>query len=705
MDLPTLSSASSLSRRIVLWTGFALLVILALLAWVGSRLLEGRVSRNASVSLSQAAEQASLVIDRVLAERERQVILLASLPAVVDAARRGADLAGRMGLVGQPIAALERRFDSTRTLDVDPRTREFLLDRATFLDLAEVLVTDVHGFNVLTTERTSDFVQSDESWWQQAFSKGLTPPDATYDSSAKQISSSVSSAVRASDMASPVGVMKAVFGLTELEAAVRAAATPGLVAVEVIDSAGRVLASSDAAPLLQPLADQDALPRQTSTSIFRYGRAEVQLGTVRTTNRKTWRVVAHSREEVALADLRRGRTALGVGAVGLFLLVLGALAAVNGFMTQRITRPAAALAAAAESVAAGDLSVQVAETGTDDEMGRLARATRTMITGLRNLTLAIKRSAAETASMALDLTAGSEEMSALSQRMAQMSAELHQRSAEMAQTIQAMSGDAARMNELSVALTSGMTEGTRRNQRLRTFARENRERLDASARELELLVNEVRLNVTTAETLATASEEIREFVALMQHMARQSKLLAFSAGMEAKRAGADGAGFAVIAQEVQRLADRTAEAAERTEKVVTALLAKVGETRLASTRAATAAESVSHATQQGLQSFGQVEGAVADTETWTAAIEQGSRTTSSVVEATSRRLDALARGTEAFAAAMQEVAASAEEQSASSEEIVATATGLAASAERLSEQAGAFRLQEEAPPASVPPAR
>ncbi len=698
----TLNSASSLSRRIVLWTGVALFVILALLAWAGSRLLEGRVSRNAAENLSQAAEQAALVIDRVVAERERQVMLLASLPAVVDAARRGSDLATRMGLVGQPIDALERRFDSTRTLDADPRTREFLLDRASFLDLAEVLVTEIHGFNVLTTERTSDFVQSDESWWQNAMARGLVPPDATYDSSARQISSSVSSAVRAKDGDKPVGVMKAVFGLVELQEAVRAAATPGVVAVAVIDSAGRVLASSDSSPLLQPLQDQEALPRQTSAAIFRYGRTLVQFGTVRTINGKAWRVVAHSPEALALADLRRGRTALGAGAIGLFLLLLGALAAVNGFMTRRITTPAAALAATAESVAAGDLSVQVAETATDDEMGRLARATRAMIAGLRSLTLAIKRSAAETASMALDLTAGSEAMSALSQRMAQMSAELHQRSAEMAQTIHAMSDDATKMNELSVALTHGLTEGARRNQRLRAFAQENRERLDASARELELLVNEVQQNVAAAETLATASEEIREFVALMQHMARQSKLLAFSAGMEAKRAGTEGAGFVVIAQEVQRLADRTGEAAERTEKVVTALLAKVAETRLASSRAATAAASVRHTTQQGLQSFGQVEAAVADTEAWTAAIEQGSRTTNNVVDATTRRLDALARGTEAFAVAMQEVAASAQEQSASGEEIVGTATSLAASAEQLSEQAGAFRLQEDPPPASGP---
>ena len=679
----------------MLWTGIALFIVLAAMAWAGSRLLEGRVTRNAAESLEQAAEQAALVIDRVVAERERQVVLLASLPLVVDAARRGSELAGRLGLVGQPIAVLERRFDSARTLDVDPRTRQFLLDRAGSLDLAEVLVTEVHGFNVLTTERTSDFVQSDEAWWQQAFTKGLSPSEAAYDSSAKRVSSSISSAVRERDSVPPGGVMKVVYGLAALQDAAHAAATPGLVAVEVIDSAGRVIASSETEPLLQLLAGHTALPRTTSTSLLYYTGTSPQLGTVRTTNGAAWRVVAHIPEVLAFADLRRGRTALGVGAVGLFLLLLGALAAMNGFMTRRITTPAARLAAAAESVAAGDLSVYVAEPGSDDEMGRLARATRAMISGLRNLTLAIKSSAAETAAMTLDLTAGSEEMSALSQRMAQTSAELHQRSSEMAQTIQAMSGDAVRMNELSTALTSGVAEGGRRNQRLRAFARENRERMDASAQELEALVSEVQRNVAAAETLGTASEEIREFVALMQHMARQSKLLAFSAGMEAKRAGPDGAGFVVIAQEVQRLADRTGEAAERTEKVVSALLAKVAETRTASARAAAAVESVRHATQQGLQSFEHVEAAVGDTETWTAAIEQGARTSNSVVEATTRRLDALARGTEAFAAAMQEVAASAEQQSASSEEIVGTATSLAASAERLAEQAGAFRLQGE----------
>jgi methyl-accepting chemotaxis protein len=690
---PSGSSTSSLSRRIVGWTGVALFVLLAVLAWAGNRLLTQRQTRETDNALRQAAEQAALVIDRIVAERERQVRLLASLPPVVDAARLGAERAARLGLVGQPLAALERRFDSTRTLDVDARTRRFLLDRAGSLDLAEVLVTELHGFNAITTERTSDFVQSDEAWWRRAMSSGLSPAEAAYDESARRVSISVASAVREGDSSSAAGVMKVVYGLAALQQAAREAGTPGVIAVEVIDTAGRVLASSEAEPSLQGLPGQERLPRMATARIVRYDDGTPQRAALRGSNGSAWRVVAHTRESLAFANLKRERAALGGGAIAVFLLLLGVLAAINGFMTRRISTPAAELAVTAEMVAAGDLSVRPGQSSADDEIGRLGRATHAMIGGLRNLTLAIKRSAEETAAMALDLTASSEEMSASSQQMARTSVELSQQSSEMARTIQEMAGDSARLVALAAGLTAGATEGVTRNHRLRALARENRDRLDRSAAELGALVGEVERSVAAATALATASQEIREFVSQMQQMARQSKMLAFSAGMEARRAGPEGAGFVVVAKEVQRLADATAEAASKTEKVVGALLIRVEEARASSERSAAALASVRAATRQGLESFAQVEAAVGDTEVWTAAIEQAALSSSGVVEATTRRLDALARGTDAFAAAMQQVAASAQEQSASSEEVVATATALAATAERLSEQAGTFRLE------------
>jgi methyl-accepting chemotaxis protein len=693
MDTPISSSTRSLSRRIVLGIGVALFFVLAILGWAGSRLIRDRIVRDADAGLVQAAEQAALVIDRVVAERERQVRLLASLPAVVDAARLGADRVARLGLAALPLAEAERRFDSTRTLDVDPRTRRFLLARSASLDLAEVLVTDINGFNAITTDRTSDFLQSDEAWWRQAMAEGMSPAEASFDESARQVSISVNAAVRESDTSPPLGVMKVVYGLTALLEAVRAAARGGAIAVDLIDRTGLVIASSTREADLKPLPGHAGLPHGATSTVVQYRDATTQRASIQTTNGRAWRVVAHTPEAVALSDLRRANTILAVTGVGVLFLLLGALATVNAFMNRRIAAPAAALAAVTESVAAGDLSVRVVESSADDEIGRLTRATSSMIGGLRTLTVAIKGSARETAEMALDLTASSEEIAASSQQMAQTSIDLSRQSAEMAQTIQAMAGDSTKLVELSAALASGVADGVQRNQRLRALAKENRQRLDASARELEMLVEEVQNNVAAAESLAASSAEIRDFVELVQRMARQSKLLAFSAAMEASRAGLEGTGFAVVAKEVERLATTSSEAAERTERVVNGLLAKVEESRGSSAKAAAAVENVRKVTQYGLESYGLVERAVADTEAWTMSVEQAAQTSSGVVADTKRRLEGLARGTEAFAAAMEEVAASAEEQSASTEEITGTAATLSSTAERLSQQAGVFRLE------------
>lgn len=688
----TTSSTKSLSRRIVLWTGVALFVTLALLAWVGSRLVRDRVLRDADAAMLQAVEQAALVVNGVVAERERQVRLLATLPDVVDAARLGSERAAQLGLIGQPLEVAERRFDSTRTLNVDPRTRRFLLDRAASLDLAEVLLTDVHGFNAITTELTSDFVQSDEASWQVAMSQGITPAEASYDESARQVSIAVSGAVRERDSAPAVGVLKVVFGLAALQEAMNDAATQGEIAVELIDAEGRVIASSARPADLKVIPGHETIPRLDSTPIIRFNDGTARRASVRSANGNAWRVVAHTPEALVAAELRSANTMLGLSALAVFLVLAAALAAMNTFMTKRIAVPAATLAGVVESVAGGNLSVRMAESTADDEIGRLGRATSKMIGGLRALTVAIKGSARETAGMAMDLTASSEEMAASSQEIAQTSVELSRQSAEMAQTIQEMVSGSSRLVDLSAALTAGVSEGVKRNEQLRALARENGQRLIASARELEVLVGEVQSSTTAAEALGVASQEIREFVELVQYMARQSKLLAFSASMEASRAGEGGAGFAVVAKEVQRLADGSSEAAEKTEKVVTALLQRVEETRASSSRTAVTVERVRRTTQHGLEAFGNVEAAVADTEAWTAVVERASVTSNTVAQDTTQRLDALARGTEAFAQAMEEVAASAEEQSASTQEIASTAADLATTAEKLAEQAGAFRL-------------
>jgi methyl-accepting chemotaxis protein len=694
-----IETSRSLSRSIVFAIGAASVLALGALAWTGSTLIRGYIGDQADSRLVGAADQSSLVIGRVVAERERQVALLASLPSMVDAARAGDTRARELGLVGQPIETVERRFDTERTLDIDPRVRAFLADRSTSLDLAEVLLTDRNGYNVVTTARTSDFVQSDEEWWRRAFRAGSAPSSASFDESARRISVSVAAAVRDTDADPPVGVLKVVYGLAPIqEALTRSASGTGLV-IDLIDEEGNVIVSSSDSAGLRTLPGFATIRAARGDALIDYDAdGEERRAATRMANGGSWRIVAHASTSVAAGQLRTAMMWLGLIGGGMLIALIAVLTVVSTFMNRRISRPAAALAAATESVAAGDFSVRIAPSEADDEIGRLSRATSKMIAELRRLATAIIGSARETATMATDITAGAEHMASAAQQMADTSGDLSAQSSDMAETIQEMATDAARLVELSAALTTGAHDGVERNQRLRDLARENRARFDASARELDALVDEVQSSAASVEALAAASGEIKAFVTLVQKMARQSKLLALNAAMEAARAGDQGEGFAVVASEVRRLSASSFEAAERTEKLVLDVLQRIEQSRQSSARSAAAARSVRELTSHGLESFAQVEEAVVDTESWTTEIERAANTVSAVVSETTHRLDALARGTETFAAAMQEVAASSQEQSASTQEIAAAAAALAGAAERLSTLVAAVRLEEAVTP-------
>ena len=189
--------------------------------------------------------------------------------------------------------------------------------------------------------------------------------------------------------------------------------------------------------------------------------------------------LAVAAREGGLAAVRSG-VRLGVGAMLLALVIV--LVVLHQFMSRRVSGPATRLAEAAEAVAAGDFSVDLAHTAADDEMGRLGRAVGGMVLELRRLAAAIASSARETTSMSHDITAGSEEMAAAAGEMSHTASELSGQATGMAGTISSLAQSAASLGDLASLLEQGAHEGVTRNGALRTLALENRAGLDASTR-------------------------------------------------------------------------------------------------------------------------------------------------------------------------------------------------------------------------------
>ena len=204
----------------------------------------------------------------------------------------------------------------------------------------------------------------------------------------------------------------------------------------------------------------------------------------------------------------------------------------------------------------------------------------------------------------------------------------------------------------------------------------------------------MRESAESVEALAEAGEQVRSFVALVQRMAKQSKLLALNAAMEAARAGEQGDGFAVVAGEVRRLAGDSTDAAKRCEAAVAAIAARVELSRALAARTVQTVDVALAATRAGEEAAAAVEGAVAAAEEWTGSVEQAAAHASRLVHEMTGRLDELAAGTQAFAAAMGQVAGTSEEQSASTQQIAAAAATLAEAAEHLAGLVGTFRLAQ-----------
>lgn len=378
-------------------------------------------------------------------------------------------------------------------------------------------------------------------------------------------------------------------------------------------------------------------------------------------------------------------------ALGLSLTVLAGALSFRFLISPMVGRQLQELAEVAEGVAAGDLTRTPDAARQGGQLGRLARAMVSMTRELRDLSALLAATSSETSQLSSEITQGAEHMAQAASGIAHTASTLSEQAHAMAGSIQQLSADAGQLTATARMVTEGAQEGVARNARLRQLASENHERLDESAGRLEELAADVRESAQATDSLATAAEQVREFVSLVQKIARQSKLLALNAAMEAARAGEHGEGFAVVATEVRRLATAAAEAAERTGVLMRDVQSGLDLARAASQRATAAAQAVHTATATGRSSFAQVEEAVTATEGWTAVMAESASAGSSLAAEIMGELGMLTSGTQAFAAAMQDVAAASEQQSASTEEIAAAAAHLNEAAARVTQASRAFR--------------
>ena len=185
----------------------------------------------------------------------RDVLTWASDPAVVDGAVRADAAARQQAWPGYPdvarqpetIKRIEVEMAGVRSLGAGSVATQYLKDQvARSKVFKEVFFTDKSGFNAGISNMTSDFVQSDEGWWVNAWTKGIDIGKVGFDESAGVWSIDVSARIDHPRTQEPLGVLKAVLDISAVQTLATQAAQklPGSDVKVMVRRTGMLLADT-----------------------------------------------------------------------------------------------------------------------------------------------------------------------------------------------------------------------------------------------------------------------------------------------------------------------------------------------------------------------------------------------------------------------------------------------------------------------------
>lgn len=230
-------------------------------------------------------------------------------------------------------------------------------------------------------------------------------------------------------------------------------------------------------------------------------------------------------------------------------------------ITKSITTQTKKLLDMANSIAEGDLTTTL-EIDSSDEMGRLAKALQAMAVKLGILISSVTGTSAKFAVAAQELhtlaehiSIGAEEVAAQTTTVATASEEMSVTSSDIAQSCHQAALGAKRAAE---------------------SAETGSQVVDHTLHLMSQIAEKVKESARTVESLGTRSDQIGAIIGTIEDIADQTNLLALNAAIEAARAGEQGRGFAVVADEVRALAERTTRATREIGEMIKAIQ---GETR------------------------------------------------------------------------------------------------------------------------------